>query len=375
MTPDPDIIARNATQTRRGSDLYTQAMRDAWTIPGLVGTIQARLAQRMEVGDAARIADLLEAGADHRVREGAREFAGLDAQQAARKFAEDGSREPSSRPRENGQAAALLDITPAEYHALDRFSSSRARVLIERSPLHARNMRHEEPTEEQERGTLIHQLVLGKGSGFAALPFDEYRTKEAKAARDEARASGMVPVKEKHFEPAKATAAAIVKGLEERGVTLDGQSEAPIVWDEGGVACKALLDHLLIGGEYAPCVLDLKTTDNASAEAIARTAERFLYGVQVAAYIRAVEALRPSAAGRVDFLHAWCETSPPYAVHVTRPAGAFLELGRRRWDRAVRAWAECLRTGRFPGYGSGVGILMAPGWALSQEGIDSEGDA
>ena len=264
--------------------------------------------------------------------------------------------------------ARILEVSPDEYHALPHFSSSIAKVLIERTPLHAKQMRGKPPTKEMDRGNVVHRLALGRGKAFAVLPFDDWRTKAAKEARDAARADGRVPIKEGDFESAKLIADAVTARLAEQGLVLDGRSELAMEWEErsehGPVACRAMLDHVWLDRGL---ILDLKVTENASPAAIERTAENLGYGIQAAAYQRAMAALVPELAGRVRFLFAFVEPEPPFAVNVCAPDGMFRELGERRWLRAVSAWASCLKNNAWPGYGNGVNQLSVPGWALSRE--------
>jgi hypothetical protein len=81
--------------------------------------------------------------------------------------------------------------------------------------------------------------------------------------------------------------------------------------------------------------------------------------------------VKPELAGRGDFLFAFCETDEPFALNLSRPSGAFRELGERRWLRACETWAGCLKAGAFPGYDAhGVNVLAPPGWVLKSEGLD-----
>lgn len=271
--------------------------------------------------------------------------------------------------------AAILDIGPAEYHKLDRFSSSVAKTVIARSPLHAKHElaeERDEATKEMDFGAVTHRLVLGKGADFEVLDFDAYRSNAAKDARDAARAAGKVPILEAAFARANVAAEAIRVGLAERGLELDGDSEVVITWDEAYgvfVPCRAMLDHAWLDRGV---ILDLKITADAAPTSIERTAENLGYAIQAAAYTRAVTALRPELAGRVDFMFAFCEADKPFAMNVCRPDGVFRELGERRWLRAVKTWAGCLATGRWPGYGDAINVINPPTWALAREGFTTE---
>jgi hypothetical protein len=40
-------------------------------------------------------------------------------------------------------------------------------------------------------------------------------------------------------------------------------------------------------------------------------------------------------------------------------------LGTWKWERALAAWAECLRTRVFPGYQGAEAGIEAPAWAMA----------
>lgn len=268
--------------------------------------------------------------------------------------------------------AQILSCTPDEYFARPGFSSSRAKTLIARSPAHAKAHLDRDPTVELDRGSMIHRLALGAGKAFRVAPEEvkEWRTKEAKAFRDGARADGFIPVKAHEFEEWQRAAEKLVAQLAARGIKLDGISECAIEWYEetphGPLLCKAMLDHLWIDRGR---ILDLKVTENAAPGSVERTAENLGYGIQWAAYTRALAALRPDLAGRVEFLFAFVEPGVPWAVNLCKPDGLFRELGEQRWLRACATWAQCEAEQKWPAYGDGINPISAPQWALAKEMI------
>ncbi len=272
--------------------------------------------------------------------------------------------------------ARILDILPDEYHTRPGLSASIATTLITRSPLHAHaehpcfGGKGKTPTREMDFGTVGHALVLGKGKQFESLDFDDWKTRAAQAARKHARDAGKVPILAHHLTRAEACAEAVVRQLGERGIALNGQSELAIEWEEasrlGPVLCRAMFDHVWL---TAGVILDLKIVGNAEISQLERSAERFGYGIQSAAYKSALADLDSRHAGRVRFLFAFVESDEPYAMNLTEPDGMLRELGERRWRRAVETWATCIKTNEWPGYGRSVNKLSAPAWALAREEI------
>lgn len=267
--------------------------------------------------------------------------------------------------------ARILDITAAEYHALPNFSASIAKTVISQSPRHAREQRGKAPTKEMERGDVIHRLVLGAGKDFEVVNADSWRTNAAKADRDRARDAGKTPILVEQFEGACLAAEHIRTGLAERGIHLDGKSEASVIWTDEGVECKSRFDHMWPPGESEAEVLDLKIPESAAPLTIERTAENLGYAIQAAAYTRAYGKIMPSMVGRTRFLFAFCEPNPPYAMAVLAPDGMFRELGEQRWVRALRLWKRCLEADKWPAYEE-YQTIGAPQWALRQEGFASD---
>lgn len=278
--------------------------------------------------------------------------------------------------------AKLLDCTPDEYHRRPGLSQSIAHTLLTRSPKHAWQQhpllgggaKHKD-TKSMDRGSIIHRMVLGKGKEFRSLDYDDYRTKKAQEARDEARDAGLIPVLEHEHADATKVANNILVELDDAGVGLfaDGCStEQAIEWTENGVLCRGMMDAYLgnmLGNLHAGArILDLKIVHDASPYHIERSAETYGYAMQAAAYTRAVELLHPELPGRVTFGFIFCEPDPPYAVRVVEPDGMFRQIGKLRWERAVKIWGECERSGVWPGYpATRIGV---PKWALNKEELD-----
>jgi hypothetical protein len=229
------------------------------------------------------------------------------------------------------------------------------------------------PTKVMDRGSIIHRLLLGKGSEYHVIQHSDWRTKDAQTQRDAARADGRVPVLAHDFEDYCTASESLRVQLADRGIVLNGRSELAIEWTEdtahGPVLCKGMLDHCWLD---VGLILDLKITENAAPSAVERTAENLRYGIQWAAYTRALSALNPDLIGRIGFAFAFCEPDPPYAINLTEPDGIFQQLGVQRWRRAVTTWAECAKSQRWPSYGTSVNPITAPTWALAKEGFTAD---
>lgn len=288
------------------------------------------------------------------------------------------------------QPARVLDVSPDAYMKLPGFSASLARILIGRSPAHAKDAhdRHIDDDDEDddldetkrkklERGSILHHMVLGKGKRISIIPADVLGkngawTAEARGLRDLARRNGMVPVKEGDHEALTAVAAIIRGKILAAGHVLDGQSELAVQWWEasrhGPVQCRAMMDHVVqynLDGRFAT-IYEVKIVDDAEPERCMRTAENLGYAIAAAAYPRALNAAFPKLQGRVRVRFLFCEAKRPYEIWCPEPSGEFREIGDRRWLRAVEQWGRGLATGDWPAYPTPE--IAPPGWALAREG-------
>lgn len=276
-------------------------------------------------------------------------------------------------------SARILDIPDREYRAdvgdVPSLSQSCAHILLTKSPLHAwndhpklGNNRVEESTQAKDDGTLMHKLILGKGTDIALIPADDYRTSAAKELRDAARNAGKLPVLERKYMEAAQAAKVIRENIAQYAIKFTGQSEVAAEWFEDGehgpVRCRGRFDHVDFD---AGVILDLKKARSAHPKAAARSMIDYGAHIQHAAYSSALEKLRPDHLGRTDFIFLFVEMDAPYAVLPARPDGAMRELGQMAWDRAVKIWERCLRMNRWPAYVDSITTLAPPPWMLTEE--------
>jgi hypothetical protein len=278
------------------------------------------------------------------------------------------------------QPGLYLDISEADYHsdALDpalppSLSASIAESLVLKSEAHA-HMRHPRlggqpfvPTNDMDRGTLIHALLLGKGRECAIIECDDWKKPGNRELRDSHRAEGRLAVTRKLYDQSIGAAKELQKRLAAKGYPLSGDSEVTVLWRElaenGNVVhCRARMDHV-----QDTDIFDLKITGDANPRTITRGhLTRMGYDVQAAAYTRALDNVlcRP---GRSTFTLLFCEPEPPYCITPVRLAGSLRELGNRKWLRSVNTWERCLRTNIWNDYTDGVVFAEARPWELDEE--------
>lgn len=277
-------------------------------------------------------------------------------------------------------------IPEGRYHAdllcgSPTLSSTLARTLLARSPLHAWTAHPRlnpawEPTEKKtfDIGRAAHRAVLGRGGDYVAYPGEMLAsngaasTKEAKAWAEDQRAEGRTPLKADEVDQIGAMALAVDRQLTAMGISLDAaRSEMVALAEVDGVMCRAMIDNAPADPRFP--LYDLKSTTDASPEALAKTVATYGYDLQAAHYL----AVWKAATGEDRrFRIIFVEKEAPYGVQVA-------ELYRKPGDEADwfdhadalaadarRIWGECLRTGQWPGYPARVAVIGAPGWHLTK---------
>lgn len=258
---------------------------------------------------------------------------------------------------------------------LPRLSPSIAKIMIERSPLHAWQAHRllgggtgKESTDAQNVGKVLEALVYnqpveGEGSAFAILDFDDFRTNAAKEARDDALHHDKTPILAREYEVHIAAGVIIKKRLADQGVVFEGgEYQKRVEWTCGltGANCKGFLDYYLPG-----VIWDLKCVVDASPRKVQRSFVDYGWDIQHAAYIDAIETIEPELAGRVQMLYAFAETEPPYAVHIYQPDGMMKDLGASKWHHAKERWVGCLELNHWPGYFDGVRQISPLPWQMT----------
>lgn len=271
-----------------------------------------------------------------------------------------------------GMTPGIFKMSMQEYLLLAALSSSRCHTLLTYSPFHAKHTPDDDPSEASEIGVAIHDCLLEGVDRIVTIEADDWRTKAAKEARDEARAAGKIPMlarKVPQVEAAVAAAKAYVAGSELAGVFDSGHPELSMIWKEGNIFCKARPDWLGEGW----CV-HVKTTQG-SAEPSAWIRNMLTpmgYDISAVLYERgiksALQVIRPSV-----FLVI--EANPPYGCSLVALDPAMQDLASRKVERAIRVWQQCQASGQYPCYPSRICYAEPKPWQIADEEMADENDA
>lgn len=272
----------------------------------------------------------------------------------------------------------IYAMSAQEYHSdpviLPSLSASVASILLTQSPRHAalahpRLSLAYQPDEDSrfDLGSAAHALLLeNDGSKVCVIEAADWRTKDAKAKRDEARANGLFPILAKHNFAVTAMVKAareFVETTELAGIFTRGKPEQTIVWQEGTSWCRARLDWLT---DDHSLILDYKSTESAQPEQVIRQIGRMGYDIQSEFYRRGLAAVR---SGKVDlpaFVFLFQEITPPYACSLVALSNAYVEIGQRKIADAIDRWQQCLQLGQWPGYSTAIHYAEPAAWQIAE---------
>lgn len=263
------------------------------------------------------------------------------------------------------------DLTAEEYHAdKTSISSSGLRALLDPGcPAQFKYDRDNPsaPKREFDIGHAAHKLVLGDGPDFKIIDFPDYKKKAAQDERDSAYAAGMVPLLTKEHDQVQAMAAAIRQHPLAGPLFTPGAgvAEQSIFWTDWktGARCRCRPDWMPNRGDGRLIVCDYKTAKAVDPTALQRAVYERGYHAQAAFYLDGVKAAGLHGGQEPAFVFAFQSKTPPYLVHLVELDFPALALGAARNEKALRRYAECERTGIWPGFNDRITYLPLPPWA------------
>lgn len=272
-------------------------------------------------------------------------------------------------------APGIYPDVPAEvYHRreLGVVNNGALKILANQTPSHYRawvdDAAEHAETPALSFGRAFHSLALEPSKfhrEFALQPvFGDLRTKAAKESRDAWLADhpGVTPISADDWMRMQAMAKAVREHPVAGKFFVDGMPEATSVWTDPrtGLICKSRMDYWR---EDLWMIGDLKSTDDASPRAFARSVVNYGYHLQDAHYIEGPKAIHGREAPR--FLFVAVEKAPPYAVGVYMLDADAEARGYELRDRAMGVLDTCLRSDAWPGLPPVVNTLSLPGWAFN----------
>lgn len=264
----------------------------------------------------------------------------------------------------------IYDLDENVYFSHEAISNSKLSPL-EKSGAHylAELEKNDEPTRAQVIGKLIHTTVLEPEMLEKRYVLAErklnFRSKEDKELRDNAIAEDKHLVGFDDVCLSRDMDEAIKKHLGANTLlkTIEGDSEVSAFWvdKETGVQCKGRFDFLTKNG----CIVDLKTTTDASYDEFKHSITKFKYYRQAAMYIDAYETITGKKA--LGFIIVAVEKTAPYGVACFKIDEAAIEQGRREYKALLHKYKVFKDNEDFHGYSQIVQDVGISRWALDED--------
>lgn len=257
---------------------------------------------------------------------------------------------------------------PCDVPSLSR---STIKDLVTKTPRHAywnhpklnKEFKPEESKSQFDIGTAAHSIFLQGDNIAVCLDFDDWRKKEAQAARDDARDSGLIPLLTKQYDGVMDMVEVAREELKKSELAIDlkdGESEVTYIWKECETYCRIRPDWI---SNDRIIILDYKTTSQfAEPEQFSRTVVNYGYDIQDAFYkrgVRKVEGTEPS------FFFMVQEVEAPYLCSFIELDMQFQDMGDQKVKRGLHLWNRCMKEGVWPGYFGHVYTIEPPAYALA----------
>jgi len=229
---------------------------------------------------------------------------------------------------------------------------------------------HKRPTKKEfEIGTAAHALVLGTGPVLYELDVENMRTKKAKQEAEDARADGMIPLLPHEYRMVLDMAEAIHAHPVANALLSPerGDVEQSLFWRDAptGVMRRGRLDHLAHPTFSRTILVDYKSCLSADEESCSKALWKFGYAGQAATYTDGAIALG-RASTDAAYMIVFQEKSAPYLIHVFEVDAMAMEIARALNREALESYADCIATGRWPGWEGEPDLLGMPAYIESQ---------
>lgn len=270
----------------------------------------------------------------------------------------------------------LYPNLPAEqYHAVQAMSAGGLKRM-QQSPAHFYGVQLD--PNRPPPGEMTPALLNGQVTHCALFEPDQLdsryvvkppghdgRTREGKAWLASVPASALI-VDAAGLAAAKAQAAALRALPDIAALLSDGMPEASAFWidEQTGELCKCRPDWVHPAGDGV-ILIDGKTTQDASADGFGRSIWSYCYHLAAAWYTDGYEA---ATGKRVHgYVFAAVESAWPHAAAAYMLGDDVLDKARAINRRLLNLYAECKRTGVWPGYQQSIQPINLPRWANVKE--------
>jgi hypothetical protein len=266
----------------------------------------------------------------------------------------------------------IHDISNEQYHAGPGISKSGLWTIYSETPAHFVGKEFKD-TKAKTFGSAAHMAVLEPDlleRTYGRL-YEGHNgaTTQGKAANQAFREQGIIPLKYDEYNSVltirdKLHADPLIQKLVSGAVY---EKSAYWIDEETGELCRCRPD---IYNPNLRMMGDVKTTRDASSFGFAKAIEEYGYHVQDPFYGDGWEL---AGGGDVDaFVFIAIESEAPHLFQIYELDISDKEQGRMIYRQALRRYADCKRTGLWPGYAGGVQPITRPRWAHDKFANGSE---
>jgi hypothetical protein len=267
------------------------------------------------------------------------------------------------RPNEPG---LYPDVPFMDYLSWEAVSAHDL-MAVRRSPAHyLAQGKVKQETDAMRFGTAAHAWILQPDEAAELImvaPKVDRRTKAGKEAYAEflAEAGNRTIVNDEEAETLAKMAGAVNSSPAAKSVLDQAKiREASVLWRHPECWGRGRPDALCKSG----LIVDLKTAQDASADAFARTCANFNYHMQAAYYIDGLHIANVTPPDTA-FVFVVVEKTPPFGVAVYTLSDEAIELGRQQYRSALATYEDAISTQIWGGYTAAYQIetLDLPRWA------------
>jgi hypothetical protein len=228
-----------------------------------------------------------------------------------------------------------------------------------------------EPTAATSLGSAAHCLILEGADAFAKFyrvkpEGMNFATKEGKAWRDNGDPREVVTYDD--YLRIKNMAAGIAQSRTNLGLLTGARREVTLIdrqWfcdteENRPIYLKSRPDAM---NDKHRIAVNLKTCEDAREDAVRKALHNYDHYVSAALCL---DMLKELTGEDWQYWLLFVEKSPPFATRRVTLKPTVLEWGRMRYRRAVAKFAECVKTGVWPGYADETIEADLPVWAEKQ---------
>jgi exodeoxyribonuclease VIII len=205
---------------------------------------------------------------------------------------------------------------------------------------------------------------------FFGMPKFDLRTKEGKQIKEDLERAhpGKVGIKYEHFVNFPAISRNVRTSAVAKHFLSNLKPEVSAFFERDGIKCKARFDAW---NEKLGCIIDLKTTENASRRVFEKSIFNYGYHRQAAWYLHAANKLGLKAK---HFVIIAVEKKAPFLCAVYRLKDDVIELANKEINELLKLYNDCEKSDHWPGYSDSVEDIGIPAWGVTETNDFIEGE-